>query len=98
MFCPFTCAHDGSPLVLGNRFAERSLYGRTGQDEIDTRNEISQKTGWGSSSLIHAPNRDAQLLPLRQTDGTVARETPLWQASIQGRFRLRSKPGTRPTG
>jgi hypothetical protein len=29
----------------GSPFAERSLDGRTGQDEIDTRNEISQETG-----------------------------------------------------
>src|SRR5262245_29789769 len=35
------------------RFAERSLHGRTGQDQIDTRNEVSQEsraTLWSGGS------------------------------------------------
>jgi hypothetical protein len=35
-------------LELGlNRFPERSPYGRSGPDEIDTRNDISEETDKG---------------------------------------------------
>jgi hypothetical protein len=57
-----------------NRFAERSLHGRTGQEQIDTRNEISQQLAKGQL-LDSCRQKTAFPVPVGQTQ--VLAETPL---------------------
>jgi hypothetical protein len=82
-------------LVLGNRFAERSLYGRTRQDEIDTRNEISQKK-LAQGQFLDSCRQMVTLSVCLCGDpatGTVAHETLLSEAWIQKRFPTPTEPG-----
>jgi hypothetical protein len=94
MFCPFTCAHDGSSLVLGKQICRAlTLWSNgPGRNRHPERN-FSKKLAQGQ--FLDSRRQMVTLsvyLYGDQADGIVAHQTALWEAGTQERCPMPSEP------